>query len=191
MIPGGFGIRGIEGKIGAIKYARENNIPFLGICLGMQLAVIEFARSMLNLSCANSSEFDSSVKNTKYEIVIYMPENESVVMGGTMRLGSHSIYIKDDTKAYDIYKSKIIQERHRHRYEINPKLVKDLETKGLVFSGKDQSGERSEIVELSSESRHPFYIGCQFHPEYKSRPFSPSLVFTRFVQISLQHKFEI
>ena len=185
LVPGGFGNRGIEGKISAIKYARIHNIPFLGICLGMQLAVVEFSRNVLQLYGANSLEFDPSVKNTSKEIVTYMPEKSSF-MGGSMRLGNHHIYIEPNTIAYDMYNTTVIQERHRHRYEINPKYVQDLTAYGLVFSGKDDSGLRSEIIELcTNKFEHPFFIGCQFHPEYKSRPFCPSPVFNRFVQKSL------
>ncbi|XP_010537196.1 PREDICTED: CTP synthase 1 isoform X2 [Tarenaya hassleriana] len=173
LVPGGFGNRGVQGKILAAKYARENRLPFLGICLGMQIAVIEFARSVLGLQDANSTEIDP---NTKNPCVILMPEGSKTHMGGTMRLGSRRTYFQaKDSKAAKLYGNKsFIDERHRHRYEVNPAMVPRLERSGLSFSGKDETGQRMEIVELSS---HPFYVGAQFHPEYTSRPGKPSPMF--------------
>jgi len=173
IIPGGFGFRGIEGKILAAQYARENKIPFLGICLGMQIMVIEYARNVCGLTNANSSEFD---KQTKHPVVMFMPEIDHVNMGGTMRLGARTCKLKDASLAYSLYNEKEIVERHRHRYEVNPLYIEQLEKAGLIFSGKDVKGERMEITELL-HSAHPFYFGCQFHPEFTSRPHKPSPCF--------------
>ncbi|XP_057971680.1 uncharacterized protein LOC131160251 [Malania oleifera] len=176
LVPGGFGDRGVQGKICAAKYARENNIPFLGICLGMQIAVIEFARSVLGLNNANSTEFDP---NTRNPCVIFMPEGSKTHMGGTMRVGSRRTYFKVmDCKSAKLYGTSFIDERHRHRYEVNPNMVAQLENAGLSFTGKDESGQRMEIVELHN---HPFFIGVQFHPEFKSRPGKPSPLFLGLV----------
>ncbi|KAL5578367.1 hypothetical protein UlMin_020066 [Ulmus minor] len=173
LVPGGFGDRGVQGKILAAKYARENRIPYLGICLGMQIAVIEFARSVLGLQDANSTEFDH---NTKNPCVIFMPEGSKTHMGGTMRLGSRRTYFQvTDSKSAKLYGNRsFIDERHRHRYEVNPEMVTRLEKGGLCFSGKDVTGRRMEIVELRN---HPYYVGAQFHPEFKSRPGKPSALF--------------
>ncbi|KAH0725321.1 hypothetical protein KY284_001186 [Solanum tuberosum] len=173
LVPGGFGDRGVEGKILAARYARANRIPFLGICLGMQIAVIEFARSILGLLDANSTEFDH---NTQNPCVIFMPEGSKTHMGGTMRLGSRRTYFKvADCKSAKLYGNQsFIDERHRHRYEVNPDMVQQLEDAGLSFTGKDGSGHRMEIVELPN---HPYFIGVQFHPEFKSRPGTPSALF--------------
>ncbi|KAJ4702762.1 CTP synthase family protein [Melia azedarach] len=173
LVPGGFGDRGVQGKILAAKYARENRIPFLGICLGMQVAVIEFARSVLGLRDANSTEFDP---NTKSPCVIFMPEGSKTHMGGTMRLGSRKTYFQvKDCKSAKLYGNRsFIDERHRHRYEVNPDMITRLENAGLSFTGKDETGQRMEIVELPN---HPYFIGAQFHPEFKSRPGKPSALF--------------
>ncbi|KAM3362822.1 CTP synthase isoform X1 [Capsicum galapagoense] len=173
LVPGGFGDRGVEGKILAAKYARENRIPFLGICLGMQIAVIDYARSILGLQHANSTEFDP---NTQNPCVIFMPEGSKTHMGGTMRLGSRRTYFQvKDSKSAKLYGNRsFVDERHRHRYEVNPDMVQQFEDAGLSFTGKDKSGRRMEIVELPN---HPYFIGVQFHPEFKSRPGKPSAVF--------------
>ncbi|CAN7118907.1 unnamed protein product [Brassica rapa subsp. narinosa] len=173
LVPGGFGNRGVQGKILAAKYARENKVPYLGICLGMQLAVIEYARTVLGLSDANSTELDP---NTKSPCVVFMPEGSKTHMGGTMRLGSRRTYFQaKDSKSAKLYGNRsFVDERHRHRYEVNPAMVPRLESAGLTFPGKDESGQRMEIVELPN---HPFYVGAQFHPEYKSRPGKPSPLF--------------
>ncbi|XP_071702533.1 uncharacterized protein [Rutidosis leptorrhynchoides] len=173
LVPGGFGDRGVEGKIIAAKYARENNIPYLGICLGMQTAVIEYARSILGLENANSTEFDP---NTKNPCVIFMPEGSKTHMGGTMRLGSRRTYFQvSGSKASQLYGNQsFIDERHRHRYEVNPEMVSKLEKAGLSFTGKDESGQRMQIIELAS---HSYFVGVQFHPEFKSRPGKPSALF--------------
>ncbi|KAK8504201.1 hypothetical protein V6N12_044748 [Hibiscus sabdariffa] len=173
VVPGGFGDRGVQGKILAAKHARENRIPYLGICLGMQIAVIEFARSVLGLKDANSTEFDP---NTRSPCVIFMPEGSKTHMGGTMRLGSRRTYFQaPDSKSVKLYGNRsFIDERHRHRFEVNPDMVAQLENGGLSFTGKDETGQRMEIVELPD---HPYYIGVQFHPEFKSRPGKPCALF--------------
>ncbi|RID61828.1 hypothetical protein BRARA_E00942 [Brassica rapa] len=173
IIPGGYGNRGVEGKILAAKYARENNIPFLGICLGMQVAVIEFARSVLCLPDANSTEFKPE---TKHPCIVFMPEGSTTHMGGTMRLGSRRSYfhVKDSISARLYGNKEFVDERHRHRYEVNPDMAVCLEKAGLSFAAKDETGKRIEIVEVPS---HPFFIGAQFHPEFKSRPGKVSPLF--------------
>ncbi|KAI3965960.1 hypothetical protein MKX01_010917 [Papaver californicum] len=173
LVPGGFGDRGVQGKILAAEYARENRIPFLGICLGMQTAVIEFARNVLNLQDANSTEFDPETANP---CVIFMPEGSKTHMGGTMRLGSRTTHFQTtDCKSAKLYGNVTsVDERHRHRYEVNPAMIKQLESAGLSFVGKDETGERMEICELP---QHPYYVGVQFHPEFKSRPGKPSGLF--------------
>ncbi|XP_044496786.1 CTP synthase-like isoform X2 [Mangifera indica] len=173
LVPGGFGDRGVQGKILAAKYARENKVPYLGICLGMQTAVIEYARSVLGLRDANSTEFDA---NTKNPCVIFMPEGSKTHMGGTMRLGSRRTHFQSkECKSAKLYGNKsFIDERHRHRYEVNPDMIATFENAGLSFIGKDETGRRMEIVELPN---HPYYIGAQFHPEFKSRPGKPSALF--------------
>ncbi|CAN1328033.1 CTP synthase [Linum perenne] len=183
LVPGGFGDRGVQGKILAAKYARENRVPYLGICLGMQTAVIEFARSVLSMQDANSTEFDAQTKNP---CVIFMPEGSKTHMGGTMRLGSRRTYFQvADCKSAKLYGNKsYVDERHRHRYEVNPDLVARFEDAGLSFTGKDETGQRMEIIELPN---HPYYIGVQFHPEYKSRPGKPSPVFSGLIAAACGH----
>lgn len=173
LVPGGFGDRGVQGKILAAKYARENNVPYLGICLGMQIAVIEFARSVMKLRGANSTEFDPA---TTSPCVIFMPEGSKTQMGATMRLGSRRTYFHvSGCKSAKLYgNASSVDERHRHRYEVNPDMVPDFERAGLQFVGKDESGRRMGIIELPS---HKFFIGAQFHPEFKSRPGKPSPLF--------------
>lgn len=178
LIPGGFGKRGIEGKIRAIQYARENKIPFLGLCVGLQCAIIEFARNILGLKNANSTEFDP---NTPYPVIDLLPEQKKVVKkGGTMRLGVYPCVIKDNTLAFKCYQNKhTIYERHRHRYEINPKYHWALEEKGMIISGRSPDGVLGEIAELSN---HPFFITTQFHPEFTSRPLKPHPLFYNFIK---------
>ena len=172
LVPGGFGNRGIEGKILAIKYARENKVPFLGICLGMQMAVVEFARNVLGLKDANSEEFD---ENTKNPVIHIMDDQKDVEdKGGTMRLGSYPCILRDDSKAYELYGKKEIAERHRHRFEYNNKYKEEMEAKGLICSGTSPDGRLVEIVELKD---HPYFIAGQFHPEFKSRPNRPGPLF--------------
>ncbi|KAG9159140.1 hypothetical protein Leryth_025978 [Lithospermum erythrorhizon] len=173
LVPGGFGDRGIEGKILAAKYARQNKIPYFGICLGMQISVIEYARNVLGLEDANSTEFEP---NTKNPCVIFMPEGSKTHMGGTMRLGSRRTFFQaKEFKSVILYGNKnFVDERHRHRYEVNPDMVPKLEEAGLLFTGKDETGRRMEIIELMD---HPYFVGVQFHPEFKSRPGKPSALF--------------
>ncbi len=184
LIPGGFGKRGTEGKIAAVNYARKNKIPFLGICFGMQMAVIEFARNKLNIKNATSSEFGPS----KASVVGLMSEwtkdgklikGTDKNLGGTMRLGSYEARLKKDTKISKIYNGLKIQERHRHRYEVNINFKEDFEKKGMVFSGLSPDGKLPEIIELNN---HPWFIGVQFHPEFKSRPLSPHPLFSSFIK---------
>ena len=176
VVPGGFGDRGTEGMIACAKFCRENGKPYLGVCLGMQLAVVEYCRSVLGWADAKSAEFD---KATPRPAVVFMPEiDEDGDMGGTMRLGARDTLIEgadaSESIAHLIYRGKkAVSERHRHRYEVNPDYVGDLEAAGLKFVGKDETGRRMEIIELP-RSAHPYYIGCQFHPEFKSRPQNPS-----------------
>jgi len=183
LVPGGFGDRGIEGKILTAKYARENNIPYFGICLGMQIAVIEFARSVVGLEGANSTEFNPF---TPHPVIDIMPDQKHVdKKGGTMRLGAYKCNIKKGTKAYEIYKQEEVYERHRHRYEFNPKYVSILEEKGLVVSGIYKAKNLPEIIELPS---HKWFIACQFHPEFKSKPFAPHPLFVSFVEAAYKNK---
>ena len=180
LVPGGFGDRGIEGKILAAEYARTSKVPFLGICLGLQIATIEFCRNVLNLTNANSTEFED---NPAYPAVIFMPEISTTHLGGTMRLGSRpTLWQVDNCKIKSLYgEGKSVDERHRHRYEVNPDLINDIEEAGLVFVGKDETGQRCEIFELKD---HPYYVGVQFHPEFKSRPGNPSPPFLGLLMAS-------
>ena len=183
LVPGGFGSRGIKGKILAAKYARENNIPFLGICLGMQMAVVEFARNVLGLKDANSAEFSNDTHNP----VIHIMENQKGVVnkGGTMRLGSYPCKIKKDTLAYKIYEEENISERHRHRFEYNNDYKERLEEKGLIASGTSPDGTLVEIVE---NINHLFFIACQFHPEFKSRPDRPAPLFKALIKAAKENR---
>lgn len=183
IVPGGFGNRGIEGKIRTIKYARENNIPFLGICLGMQMAVVEFARNVLGIKNANSAEFDENSENA----VIHIMEDQKGIdkKGGTMRLGAYPCILKDGTKAKEIYATDKISERHRHRYEYNNEFKERLENAGLICSGTSPDGSLVEIVEYN---KHPFFIAGQFHPELKSRPNRPAPLFVGLVKAICKQK---
>ena len=177
IIPGGFGKRGIEGKILAIKYARENRVPFLGLCLGMQLAVIEFARNVCGLKDANSTEFD---KNTSDNVIDFLPEQyQGIEMGGTLRLGLYDCKLTKDSKTRKLYGKELIQERHRHRYEFNNSYIEILKENGLIFSGVNPERNLMEIIELKD---HPFFIACQFHPEFLSRPDKPHPLFKGFIE---------
>ncbi|MGB9812621.1 MAG: CTP synthase [Thermovenabulum sp.] len=183
LIPGGFGDRGIEGKIRAIQYARENKIPLFGICLGMQCSVIEFARNVCNLKGAHSTEFRP---DTPYPVIDLMPEQKGIEKkGGTMRLGHYPCKIKEGTKTHEAYKEAIIEERHRHRYEFNNDFKEILEKNGLIISGISPDGRLVEIIELKD---HPWFIGTQFHPEFKSRPNRPHPLFREFIKASLEYR---
>lgn len=182
LVAPGFGSRGVEGKIKAIKYVRENKIPFFGICLGMQCAVIEFARNICNLKDANSAEF----AKTQFPVIDFMLEQKSIKeKGGTMRLGSFPCILKKKTKAFAAYKEQFITERHRHRYEVNNNFREELQRQGLVLSGLSPDNKLVEMIELGN---HPYFVGCQFHPELKSRLLSPHPLFKSFVRASLEHR---
>lgn len=177
VVPGGFGIRGIEGKLNVIRYARENNIPFLGLCLGMQCAVIEYARNVVGLKNANSMEFD---ENTPYPVIDLMLEQKNVEgYGGTMRLGQFECHIAPNTKSEKAYGSNIIFERHRHRYEVNNEYRKQISDAGLVFSGLSPDGMLCEMIEYP---KNDWFVACQFHPEFKSRPDRPHPLFSGFMK---------
>lgn len=184
LVPGGFGTRGTEGMIAAAKWARENNIPYLGICLGFQIATIEFVRNVVGIPNSNSMEMDPSLSEDE-AAVVYMPEIDKDKLGGTMRLGLRGTMFDETSKESvlkKLYHNKTsVEERHRHRYEINPKLINRIESHGLKFVGRDESGERMEIFELEN---HPFYVGCQYHPEYLSKVLDPSKPFFGLVAAS-------
>lgn len=181
LVPGGFGERGVEGKINSIQYARENKIPFLGICLGMQCAIIEFARNVCGLKSAHSSEF----KKTKFPVIDLMPEQKSIRnLGATMRLGSYPCVLSEKSLAYKAYGTKYIYERHRHRYEVNNKFRNILQEKGLLFSGLSPNNELVEMIEITD---HPWFVACQFHPELKSRATKSHPLFRDFVKASLEY----
>ena len=189
LIPGGFGKRGTEGKIEAIKYARQNKIPFLGICFGMQMAIIEFARNKLNIKKATSSEFGSSGVSIVGLINEWNKDGKIIKgtdkdLGGTMRLGLYDAKLKENTLIKNIYKSKIIKERHRHRYEVNIAYKDLFEKNGMIFSGLSPDNKLPEIIELKN---HPWFIGVQFHPEFKSRPLSPHPLFSSFIKAAKNH----
>lgn len=193
LVPGGFGYRGVEGKIEAIRIARENKIPFFGICLGMQCAVIEFSRNVAGLQDANSEEFNPA---TPYNVIYLMKEwydyrtknmekrDESSEKGGTMRLGAYPCVLKPDTLAGKAYAVEKVQERHRHRYEFNNQFRQKLEEEGMIFSGLSPDGELVEIMELKD---HPWFLGCQFHPEFKSRPMQPHPLFREFIEAAKEY----
>ena len=190
LIPGGFGKRGTNGKIEAIKHARVNKIPFLGICYGMQMAIIEFARNQLNLKNATSSEFDKKglpviglINEWTKDGKLFKGTNKD--LGGTMRLGSYEAKLKENSQIRKIYKSKFIHERHRHRYEVNIAFKDKFERKGMIFSGLSLDNKLPEIVELEN---HPWFIGVQFHPEFKSRPLAPHPLFSSFIKAAKNHK---
>jgi len=189
LIPGGFGIRGIQGKINAANYARLNNVPYFGICLGMQIAVIEVARNLLGLKKADSTEFAKTKDPVIGIMTEWVKKNKTVKtsangnMGGTMRLGAYECLLKKKSKIFDIYKRSKISERHRHRYEVNPNYLKKLEKCGLKFSGISPDGSLPEILELEN---HPWFIGVQFHPELKSKPFDPHPLFVSFIKAAVK-----
>jgi CTP synthase len=183
LVPGGFGIRGTEGKIAAVKHAREGKIPFFGICLGLQMAVIEMGRNVLGLERANSLEFDDQ---TPHPVVTIMEGQKSVVdKGGTMRLGTYACALKEGTKARELYGEDVIQERHRHRFEFNNSYRAQFESAGMIFSGVNPDLSLVEMIEVNN---HPHFIGCQFHPEFKSKPFAPHPLFAGFVKAAREHR---
>ncbi len=183
LVPGGFGIRGIEGKISAISYARKKRIPFLGICLGMQCAVVEFARHVIGWKNANSSEFDS---DTPYPVIDLLPEQKGIKnMGGTMRLGLYDCKLAPASEAHAAYGKELVQERHRHRYEVNNKFREDFAAKGMLFSGLSPDGILIEIIEIPE---HPWFVASQFHPEFKSRPDRPHPLFREFIGAALEYR---
>lgn len=186
VVPGGFGVRGIEGKLKVIKYARENNVPYLGLCLGMQCAVIEFARNVAGLNNANSTEFD---KNSEYKVVDLLEEQKNIAgYGATMRLGSYPCKIMPETKANHAYNSELILERHRHRFEFNNQYKDLLISKGLVISGTSPDGLLAEIIELP---QNDWFVACQFHPEFKSRPQNPHPLFLGLINAAIKRKFDL
>jgi CTP synthase (EC 6.3.4.2) len=185
LVPGGFGERGIEGKIKAINYGRLSKKPTFGICLGMQLMCVEFARNVLNLKGANSTEFDP---NTPHPVIDIMEEQKQIEeLGGTMRLGAYPCVLKEGTKVREIYKKEVIYERHRHRYEFNNAYRELFERNGFVISGVSPDGRLVEVVELRD---HPWFIGCQFHPEFKSKPFDPHPLFVSFIKACIDAKLQ-
>lgn len=188
IVPGGFGSRGIEGVISAIKYARTHKIPYLGLCYGMQLMVVEFARHVAGLANANTTEVD---KKTPHPVIDVMPEQRSKLArgdyGGSMRLGDYPARIRKGTHAFRAYQKETVHERHRHRYEVNPAYVERLENAGMVFSGVSPNGKLMEIAELPT-SVHPFMLGTQFHPEFTARPLSPNPLFSAFLEAVAAHK---
>lgn len=182
LVPGGFGSRGIEGKIKACNYARTHNIPYLGICLGMQIAIIEFARNVLGLDGANSAEINP---DTAYPVIDILPEQKDVEeMGGTMRLGKYPCVLNPESKAFALYNNSMIYERHRHRYEVNNDYRNDLEKGGMIFAGTSPDNHIVEMVEIPS---HPWFVAGQFHPEFKSRPNKPHPLFRGFVTAAAEH----
>jgi CTP synthase len=188
IVPGGFGTRGIEGIIKTIEYARKNKIPYFGLCYGMQLAVIEYARNVVGVRDATTREIDSKGKNLVVDIMPEQIKNiQDGAYGGTMRLGSYKAYLKKGSVAASAYGCEKIEERHRHRYEINPAYIERLESAGLVFSGRSPNGMLMEIAELSKKT-HPFFMGVQFHPEFKSTPLNPHPLFRAFVKAATQKK---
>jgi CTP synthase len=188
IVPGGFGSRGIEGKIAVIRYCRENKIPYFGLCYGMQLATIEFARHVAGMKAASTTEVD---QRTPYPVIDIMPEQKQNLKdkkyGATMRLGAYPAVLKPETIAAGAYGQRKISERHRHRYEVNPEYINKLEKNGIVFSAKSPDGRLMEIMELS-RSEHPFFLGTQFHPELKSHPLRPHPLFVEFMRAASKTK---
>jgi CTP synthase len=180
FVPGGFGDRGIEGKIAAARYARENGVAYLGVCLGMQVAVVEFARNVAGMPGANSSEFDAE---SPYPVIDLLPEQKQVTdMGATMRLGSQPVHLVPGTKAHEAYGNDTVAQRHRHRYEVNLELRPRIEEAGLTVSGTSPDGRLVEVIELPD---HPFYVAAQYHPEFISRPTRPEPLFRDFVRAAV------
>ena len=183
LAPGGFGSRGIEGKINACQYARTHGIPYLGICLGMQIAIIEFARHVLGMNGANSAEINP---DTPFPVIDILPEQKEVTdMGGTMRLGQYPCTLNPESKSYELYGASMIYERHRLRYEVNNDYRNDLLSGGMIFAGTSPDNHIVEMVEIPN---HPWFVACQFHPEFKSRPNKPHPLFRGFVTAASKHK---
>lgn len=183
LVPGGFGNRGIEGKIAAIKYARTNKVPYFGICLGMQLAAIEFSRNVLGIEDATSTEFDTL---TKHPVIEILPDKvEDPNYGGTLRLGSYTCKLEKGSKVYNLYQTDTINERHRHRYEFNNEYIKQFNEAGMMISGKYPAKNLVEVLELKD---HPWFVACQFHPEFKSRPNRPHPLFMGFIKAAIEYK---
>ena len=183
LVPGGFGVRGVEGKIAAARYARENGVPFLGVCLGFQIATIEIARDVLGLEGADSTEFEPG---TKHPVIFIMPEQAGVTqMGGTMRLGAQTVLVEKGSKAEALYGADRISERHRHRYEVNPGYIDRFEEAGWKFTGRSEDGTKMEIGELEG---HPYFMASQFHPEFKSRPMKPSPLHQGLVDAAMAYR---
>jgi CTP synthase len=187
LVPGGFGNRGVEGMIAAAKYAREKKVPYLGICLGMQVAIIEFARHICGYRDANSFELDP---DTLHPVIALLPDQNGVTdLGGTLRLGSYPCELGENTLARELYGESLIHERHRHRYEVNNDFRKSLAENGMVLSGISPDGHIVEMIEIN-KNEHPFFVGTQAHPEFKSRPNRPHPLFRGFVAASLKHSRE-
>lgn len=183
LVPGGFGVRGVEGKIAAARYARENGVPFLGVCLGFQIATMEIARDVLGLEGADSTEFEPG---TKHPVIFIMPEQAGVTqMGGTMRLGAQTVLVEKGSKAEALYGADRISERHRHRYEVNPGYIDRFEEAGWKFTGRSEDGTKMEIGELEG---HPYFVASQFHPEFKSRPMKPSPLHQGLVDAAMAYR---
>ena len=183
LVPGGFGVRGTEGKIAAVRWARENKVPFFGICLGLQMAVVEYGRHVLGLEGANSLEFD---EQTPHPVVTLMEEQKAVVdLGGTMRLGAFACQLAEGTKARAFYGAEVIQERHRHRFEFNNAYRASYEEAGMLFSGRNPQLDLVEMIELPG---HPYFVACQFHPEFKSKPTAPHPLFSSFIRSALENR---
>lgn len=183
IVPGGFGQRGCQGMKIAIRFAREKNIPFLGICLGMQMACVEYANNVLKKKKANTTEFDS---RCSYPVISYLPDQyRGIKLGGTMRLGAYQCKIKSGTKAYEAYNEKLISERHRHRFEFNNKYLNDFDDGNFIVSGTNPHTGLVEMIELKN---HPFFLACQFHPEFKSRPLNPHPLFKSFIKASIDYQ---
>ena len=183
LVPGGFGVRGVEGKIAAARYARENGVPFLGVCLGFQIATIEIARDVLGLEGADSTEFEPG---TKHPVIFIMPEQAGITqMGGTMRLGAQTVLVEKGSKAEALYGADRISERHRHRYEVNPGYIDRFEEAGWKFTGRSEDGTKMEIGELEG---HPYFVASQFHPEFKSRPMKPSPLHQGLVDAAMAYR---
>ena len=197
LVPGGFGKRGVEGKIAAIRYARENKVPYLGICLGMQLAVVEFARDVAGMADAHSTEFEPATTHPVIGLITEWLDrtgqiekrSEQSDLGGTMRLGGQPCNLKAGSLAREVYGADSITERHRHRYEVNNTLLAELEAKGLVVAGRAPGTDLCEMVELST-AVHPWFVGCQFHPEFTSNPRNGHPLFIAFVNAALANRKE-